>query len=261
MFLIVLAFFELSCFGDDASRNSFTEETIVYILFPLFLIAFTAVATYYTSSRTQTKASVAQQERKKGKDCSGSDDVKKQTPWESAKAAALGVGTVALFLLQPTLVKQFALLFSCRKLGADNRDIFLQEKLEVRCYTAEHWTLALGLGLPLLVLYGFGIPFGVYKLLSKPQNRAKAVRITEIEQLQSKTSLDDAESVSAAAKARADMDEDLKSFESNYGFIFLGYRTKNYLWELVVMARKGALSVCGVALGHEPRSQVNHDVP
>ena len=254
---LVVAFFELSCFGADASRNSFTGETILYILFPLLLIAFTAVTTYYTTSRDQAKRSIALHDNRESHESSGGDSVKRVTPWESAKAAAFGVGTVALFLLQPTLVKQFSLLFSCTKMGADTNDIFLQENLEVRCYTTEHWTLALGLGLPLLGLYVFGIPFGIFKLLSKPENRAKAAKITEIEQIQSQTSLDDVDSLNAAAKARASMNEDMKSFESNYGFIFLGYKSDNYLWEIVVMARKGALSVCGVALGHEPRSQVN----
>ena len=52
------------------------------------------------------------------------------------------------------------------------------------------------------------------------------------------------------------MPDDTKSFESNYGFLFLGYHQDAYLWEVVVMIRKGALSLCGVALTHAPGSQV-----
>ena len=234
----------MSCFGADASKNTFIGETVLYIIFPFALISFTGLVSYYSASKSLQSQSHSQTE------------VNAPDPLAVAKSSATGVAVVALFLLQPTLVKQFSVLFSCERMGAAAGDLFLKEDLEVRCYTPEHWAIILSLGLPLLVCYVIGIPAAIYRLLSAPANRTKVREISEIEAIQVQSSLDEPTSLAAAALARQNMPEELKSFESNYGFIFLGYQHDAYLWELVVMARKGALSVCGVALGHEPRSQV-----
>jgi len=230
----------MSCFGVDASQNTFIGETVLYIVFPFALIGVTALVSYVSASRS----------------VSSRQDVDVYSALEVAKSSAVGVAVVTLFLLQPTLVKQFAVLFSCSQMGAASGDIFLKENLEVRCYTPEHWVIILSLGLPLLICYVIGIPAGIYRLLSTPANRTKVDQVLDIEAMQLQTHLDDTDSLAAAALTRQTMPEELRTFESNYGFIFLGYHRDAYLWELVVMARKGALSVCGVALGHEPRAQV-----
>ena len=58
-------------------------------------------------------------------------------------------------------------------------------------------------------------------------------------------------------QARDKLDRKTLSFESNYAFLFLGYKQELYLWDIVVLTRKAVLSLIGVSLGHDPRSQVN----
>ena len=62
-------------------------------------------------------------------------------------------------------------------------------------------------------------------------------------------------SIQAAAVADAALDPVTQNFGLNYAFLFLGYKNKLYLWEVVVLARKGALSLIGVAYATVPRTQ------
>ena len=101
---------------------------------------------------------------------------------------------------------------------------------------------------------------GLYKLLSSPSNEVLLQEVLRAELAQQKAELGDEKSITDAATARSDMSEAARSFEGNYAFMFLGYRQEMYLWEIVVMARKAVLSVCGVALGHDPRSQVSQSI-
>ena len=46
--------------------------------------------------------------------------------------SSIGVGSLVVFLLQPFLVRRFALVLSCVRLGQGEDDLFLSEDLSVR---------------------------------------------------------------------------------------------------------------------------------
>jgi hypothetical protein len=86
---------------------------------------------------------------------------------------------VIIFLLQPSLVKRFALVFSCVQLGEEPGSFFMvaiisvviitvnwmsfflffaffafqTESLETHCWSHTHWLYILEFGLPLFLLY------------------------------------------------------------------------------------------------------------
>ena len=233
------SYFELACFGsgDASEKNAFVVETVLFILLPLLFIALTGAVVlfyvYFKNSRVLDQAAL-----------------------QGAKTSAMGVASVILFLLQPTLVKQFALLFSCIKMGSGDDELFFMENLSVQCYSGEHFAMVFGLGLPLAGLYVFGFPLAMYKLLSLPDSRRKIGDITHAAQTGRKAKLDGHASIVAASAAHTALDAQTQAFETSYGFLFLGYKPELFLWEIVVLARKGSLSLIGVAFSTDPRTQV-----
>jgi len=233
------SYFELACFGGgNASEwNSFVAETLLYILLPLMFVMFTgAGALFYVYFRN--------------------DRVLDTEGLQSAKTSAMGIASVTLFLLQPTLVKQFALLFSCTKMGAGDDDLFLMENLHIRCYSGDHFLMIFGLGLPLLGLYVLGIPLAMYMLLSHPVSQRMIAEVTQADQAGRTAQLDDQASIQAASVARSQLDAPTQAFQTSYAFLFLGYKPELYLWEIAVLARKGSLSLIGVAFSTDIRTQV-----
>ena len=230
------AYFEFACFGggDPSEKNGLVTETVAYIVLPICLIAIAGLITFVAFFL-------------KG----GSDNGLK-----NARSAALGVASITLFLLQPSLVKQFALLFSCVKMGSGSDDLFLLQNLAVQCYSDDHWQLLLSLGLPLLFLYVIGIPLILFLILSAPVSRLMIQDITRAHQVGQAAVLTDPVSLSAASAAHAALDHTTQAFEKSYAFLFLGYKPELYLWEIAVLARKGCLSLIGVAFSTDPRTQV-----
>jgi hypothetical protein len=166
----------------------------------------------------------------------------------AALADTAGVMSVFMFVMLPTLVGRFALIFSCVKLGADDTDYFMHENLDVRCWTSRtHQAYILCLGVPFLVLYVVGTPFVFYRLLNSHAFTVKQI----ISQLTPKTTV--AHSISRGSvpltltnqQAKVALGENLL-FYRNYSFLFLGYKENKYAWELVVMARKVLIALIGV---------------
>ena len=61
------------------------------------------------------------------------------------------MGVIVAYMVQPTMVQRVAELLACVELGQDQ--FFLHGDLTVQCGSAEHRTLLLCLGLPILVVY------------------------------------------------------------------------------------------------------------
>ena len=234
------AYFELSCFTESTSTSNFVLETLGYIFFPFVVVAFTGITGYFVAHRSYDPT-----------------DMGSQTPLQQAYGSAYSVGVLTLFLMQPSLVKQFSLLFGCTQMGASDDDYFFLENLELRCYTPEHNALIYGLGTPLLLLYVCGIPISFFRLLTKPAHKIMIKSCIISEDSQAAASLNDQDSLYAAATARYSLNNTTRTFESAYGFLFLGYKEDFCMWELTVMIRKGLLSLFGVALSHDPRTQVD----
>ena len=111
------AYLEFGCLT-SSKGGTFVQETIVYGVVPILLIGLVFLGSLVWS-RFGSSREVRQMEA---------------TPWEQAKSSALGVGTLVLFLLQPTLVKRTALVMSCVQMGKNVEDVFLSEDLAIQCW-------------------------------------------------------------------------------------------------------------------------------
>lgn len=63
---------------------------------------------------------------------------------------------VTLYSLHPTITRMSASLFFCMTL--DNGQQWLQEDLQIQCWTSDHLRWSLSIGLPSLVIWVIGLP-------------------------------------------------------------------------------------------------------
>ena len=82
-------------------------------------------------------------------------------------------------------------------------DLRLKNDLEVMCYKGEHIFWALGVGVPSIVVWGMGIPLFALILLIKERKIIES-----------------------------------RATREKLGFLFRGYKTRFFYWEIVIMFRK-----------------------
>jgi hypothetical protein len=107
---------------------------------------------------------------------------------------------IVLFLVHPSIVQFMFHNFKCMDIDGEDR---VQDDLEVICWNAEHKLFSYFIALPSIIVWGLGIPFFAFSLLTKVRK--------------------DLESVTTIEK---------------YGFLYRGYRKDFYYLEIVIMYRK-----------------------
>lgn len=142
------AYIELACLTSSANSQHFVLESVVYGLFPILLVGLVFIIFRIRDQCYRMARGVSQ-------------DPSPAASSESSKDDATAVAAVVLFLLQPSLVNRFALVFSCVQMGKHLDQLYLSEDLSLQCWSTEHVTLILALGLPMFVLYVIGVPMAV----------------------------------------------------------------------------------------------------
>ncbi|EQC33792.1 hypothetical protein, variant [Saprolegnia diclina VS20] len=123
---------------------------------------------------------------------------------------------VLMFLVHPGVTKVIFELFTCTQLGVDSDGdarFFMDPDLDVACYDSSHYRWMLFVGVPSLIVYTLGIP--AYALYTLHKHR--------------------------------DTLEDPRT-KLQLGFLFDGYKTQYYYWEIWVMMRKVLVSAVSVFL-------------
>jgi hypothetical protein len=105
--------------------------------------------------------------------------------------------------MHPPLTEQTFTLFSCKQLGVGEDDYYLTQDMQIRCYTPEHNAWMIALGIPMLAVYVFGIPFLVFYLLHKFQRRLNEPEV-----------------------------------KRRLFFLYTGYEREWWFWEVLVAVRK-----------------------
>jgi len=108
---------------------------------------------------------------------------------------------VLLFMVHPNVSQYTFLVFTCTELETGR--FFLQEDLDTPCGTPEHTMWKVACGVPFMLLYTIGIPFGAFIALRHHRHQ---------------------------------LDNDHVNLK--YGFLYDGYERPFYYWELWVMMRK-----------------------
>ena len=105
-----------------------------------------------------------------------------------------------LFLIFPSLVQIMVDQFNCQEYDEELRS---KIDLQVECWEGWHKVFSLYVALPGIILYGIGIPAGVFYLMRRDKDRLDTVNVKE-----------------------------------KFGFLFNGYKRKYYYWEIAIMYRK-----------------------
>ncbi len=132
--------------------------------------------------------------------------------------------TVILFLIHPNITRQFFLMLSCKQLGPSSQDSFLLGDMSRMCYDSEHMKYIFAVGIPMALLWVFGIPCFAFFVLYTHRDLIymPSLNITESD-LKRK-----------------------KAFEAQAGFLYRGYKPERYYWFLLEMFRKVALVAIAV---------------
>eukprot|EP00347_Sterkiella_histriomuscorum_P016984 403351103 len=118
---------------------------------------------------------------------------------------------VTLFTLHPTLTKFLFGLFNCLEL--DSGEYWLRNDLQIRCWSDTHLKLALGTGLPAILIWVVGLPVLMLVILKRNQK-----------------------------------DLDQESMLKRYKMIYQGFQRKYFFWEYINTFRKVMLIVINVFL-------------
>merc|ERR1712096_20740 len=117
---------------------------------------------------------------------------------------------VATFMLHLQLVRTALSFFVCEDVGGDS---FFSKDTRIECDSEVHVMWKYGLGLPMFVIYGLGIPLSKGLLLK-----------------------------------RLSKDGMLEGKKEVYGFAYVSYTPQCYYWENMIVARKVGAAACGVLL-------------
>ena len=135
---------------------------------------------------------------------------KKNTSNEEKTNTAVSAILVVLIVLQTTLAKTSIELFSCKQfvypaIGQHDKDFsaYLTQDLHYKCKGDKTLQWSMGMGVPMLLLYTFGIPIFCAAILW-----CHRYSLTD-----------------DAVKGR-------------FGFLYKGFEHKYYYWESLIMARK-----------------------
>jgi hypothetical protein len=126
------------------------------------------------------------------------------------------VGTilVLLFVVHPALVSSALLMVGCKEMEGGKQ--YLTSDYSIECWTDEHSHYALYWALPVLVVWGAGIPSVAWWLVHK--NR--------------------------------DTQDELET-KIRFIYFFNGYKKRFYMWEFVILWRKLAVIFASVMLANE----------
>lgn len=122
---------------------------------------------------------------------------------------------IVLFLLHPSITGMALGLFNCYEI--ESGQYWLFKDLSIRCWQGTHPAFAFGLGIPMIILWIFGLPLAGFLIIRHYRNR---------------------------------LDED--TVLSRYRILFQGYKREAYYWEFVNIFRKVAMVMINTFLGIYP---------
>ena len=126
--------------------------------------------------------------------------LKRKNQMEKLHTRFISTYIILLFLTHPSVTQIMIDAFNCQDYDGDVR---MKKDLMIICNKGMHYKISMFLALPLIILWGLGIPASAYVLLRREKDRLDTI----------------------AAKEK-------------FGFLFNGYKKNSYFWEIVIMYRK-----------------------
>lgn len=113
---------------------------------------------------------------------------------------AISTLVILLFLVHPNIVEYMFNGFYCVDIDGEQR---IQEDLRVQCWQTEHQIFGFFVSMPSIIIWGLGIPFFAFTLLTRERDSLQRL-----------------------------------STKEKFGFLYNGYKVEYYYWEIVIMYRK-----------------------
>jgi hypothetical protein len=107
-----------------------------------------------------------------GFSCTNANKSKKNEIETKFKASTIFL----LFLVHPSMTKGMIDMFNCQYVDGQKR---LTKNMQTICYEGFHGKLVNYLCYPCLIIWGFGIPAGVYLLMSKNKDQLNTDLVKE----------------------------------------------------------------------------------
>jgi hypothetical protein len=156
-----------------------------------------------------------------------------------------GGEVIVLFLVHPDLTLQAFSMFACKQIGLSDDSYYLIADLNRQCYTSSHIGWVLGVAVPMLFLWVFGVPMAAYFLARSRVKQAEIKVSQQLATLDPRTQMNRQSALTrrqlslsvsnealakakkehiriATHQAREAVHEELVS--SSLGFLFRGYR-------------------------------------
>ena len=169
-----------------------------------------------------------------------------------------------LYLLYPTLCGSSFGLFACRTVCNDGK-LYLRADLEEECFLSggRHEFFAFMLGLPMLLLYVFGLPlvayFFVYRL------RKRAIKVVFEKKSSSNNNLAVSttrprQNSSTGTRTNRRLNRESMQDDGQFkvlGLLFSVFREDTWFWEITICWRKVVLAAIGVFGGQMGELQIH----
>ena len=227
------SFISIDCFLEPGATtvSAFYIKSMLFSVLPIFVIIlpwlFFLPKYFYDSRNILGPAGPADEFEQ---------SLQLATAWRMMYRQYVTSVIVLLFLLHPSLTQTTMFLFACMKIGPNPTDYYLLADLGEQCYTATYYKYAIGVGLPCLVFYVFGIPLMFFLILRYYQP------------VKNEEGDDD--------KKDDELNAPRKEIRVITNFLQSGYRAKYYYWEIVVMIRKTLVIVVIVYFNNFPLLQL-----
>lgn len=124
-------------------------------------------------------------------------------PWPEIRYRIRGTITNLLFLIHPVIIKTCLLMYSCIEI---ENTYYLDSYMEDECWTGDHYYYVVTVTIPALIVWGIGLPVTAWYMLFRNKKSEKLYTKRKI--------------------------------MIKYGFLYLGYRSKVFWWELVILVRR-----------------------
>jgi hypothetical protein len=107
---------------------------------------------------------------------------------------------IILLFLHPIITEMLLSIYSCRELEGEG--FYLNANLDIECWKGDHLYYALVVALPSVILWAIGVPLGILVYLSKRKKDLKDIEI-----------------------------------KLRFGFLYNGYKLRNYYWQFFIIFR------------------------
>lgn len=118
-------------------------------------------------------------------------------------AKAISTLVISLFIIHPNIVQYMFNDFNCKDIDGEKR---VYNDMTIKCWEKVHSFWSYSVAMPSIIVWGLGIPFFAFLLMFRERHSLMKIEVKE-----------------------------------KFGFLYNGYQSDLFFWEIVIMYRKIAM--------------------